>query len=634
MSRNNGWRTVLNYPSSGLPRAMPGGGHLLPQGEKVRCGAAERSKPSPLAGEGAERRRREAGEGSARWVLLVRAFGSAFAALLLSCALAAAQTPAPVLARHGMVASQEARASRIGVEVLQQGGNAVDAAVAVGFALAVTHPQAGNIGGGGFMVIHLAEHNEDVAIDYRETAPAATTRDVFLDEKGEPDPRKSRDSGLGIGVPGTVAGLALALERYGSGKFTLAQLIAPGLAAARNGVLVEDNLADVLPAAQPRLARWPSTAKIFLNPDGVVLGAGQSLIQADLAASLDAIAREGPRAFYQGPIAEKIVAAVRGAGGLMTLDDLKAYRPVIRSPVRGTYRDYQIVAMPPPSSGGVHLIEMLNVLEGYPLSRLGAGSVSALHVMIEAMKRAYADRAEFLGDPDVVAVPVERLTSKSYAADLRRSIDAKRATPSRDIRAGQPVAVEGANTTHYSVVDAAGNAVANTYTLNLNFGVGLVAEGTGILLNDELDDFAAKPGAPNAYGLLGGAANAPGPGKRPLSSMTPTIVLKDGKPYLVTGSPGGSTIITTVLQVITNVVDFDMDIARAVAAPRIHHQWLPDAVGAEQAVPAETVRGLEQLGHTVVRRPNWGSANSIMMTPDGVYGAPDPRTRGALAIGY
>jgi gamma-glutamyltranspeptidase/glutathione hydrolase len=552
-------------------------------------------------------------------------------ALLLASALAAAQAPAPVVARHGMVASQEARATRIGVEVLEQGGNAVDAAVAIGFALAVTHPQAGNLGGGGFMLIHLAERNEDVAIDYRETAPQATTRDVFLDEKGEADPRKSRDSGLGIGVPGTVAGLALALERYGSGRFSLAQLTAPALAAARNGIVVEDDLADALPRAQPRLARWPSTAKIFLNPDGVVLAPGQSLVQADLAGSLDTIAREGPRAFYEGPIAEKIVAGVRGAGGLMTLDDLKAYRPVIRTPVRGTYRGYDIVSMPPPSSGGVHLIEMLNVLEGYTPG--ASDGVTSLHLLIETMKRAYADRAEFLGDPDTVAVPVERLTSRSYAADLRRSIDPRRATPSRDIRAGQPVAAEGANTTHYSVVDAAGNAVANTYTLNLAFGVGLVADGTGILLNDELDDFAARPGAANAFGLTGGAANAPGPGKRPLSSMTPTIVLKAGKPYLVTGSPGGSRIITTVLQVIRNVIDLRMDVAAAVAAPRIHHQWLPDEVVAEQGIDPEAISGLEQMGHTVVRRPNWGSANSIMVTPDGLAGAADPRSRGALAAG-
>jgi gamma-glutamyltranspeptidase/glutathione hydrolase len=566
--------------------------------------------------------------------MLHRTAISSFLALLLTCALAAAQAPAPVVARHGMVATQEARATRIGVDVLEHGGNAVDAAVAVGFALAVTHPQAGNIGGGGFMLIHLADRNEDIAIDYRETAPQATTRDVFLDASGEADPRKSRDSGLGVGVPGTVAGLALALERYGSGKFTWAQLIAPALDAARNGVAVEDDLADALPRAQPRLARWPSTAKIFLNPDGVVLAPGQSLVQADLAASLATIARDGPRGFYQGPIAEKIVASVRAAGGLMTLDDLAAYRPVIRTPVRGTYRGHDIVSMPPPSSGGVHLIEMLNVLEGYPLADLGAGSVPTLHLMVETMKRAYADRAEFLGDPDVVAVPVERLTSKRYAADLRRSIDPKRATPSRDIHAGQPVPAEGANTTHYSVIDAAGNAVANTYTLNLSFGVGLVADGTGILLNDELDDFAAKPGAPNAFGLTGGDANAPGPGKRPLSSMTPTIVLKAGKPYLVTGTPGGSRIITMVLQVILNVVDFRMDVAGAVAAPRIHHQWLPDEVEAEQAVSAEAVRGLEALGHTVVRRPNWGSANSIMVTPDGLAGAADPRSRGALAAGY
>jgi gamma-glutamyltranspeptidase/glutathione hydrolase len=583
--------------------------------------AARKRSTSPLQGE--------------VWSALQRFLHAAtivFVALFLTCSRAIAQ--APVLARHGMVASQEARASRIGIEVLEQSGNAVDAAVAVGFALAVTWPPAGNIAGGGFMVIHLADRKEDIAIDYRETAPAATTKDVFVDEKGEADPRKSRDSGLGIGVPGTVAGLSLALERYGSGKFTLAQLIAPALAAARNGIVVEDALADALSREQPRLARWPSTAKIFLNPDGVGLAPGQSLVQADLAGSLDAIARDGPLAFYQGPIAEKIVAAVRAAGGLMTLDDLKNYRPILRTPVRGTYRDYQIVSMPPPSSGGVHLIEMLNVLEGYQLADLGAGSVPALHLMIETMKRAYADRAEFLGDPDVVAVPVDRLTSKGYAADLRRSIDPKRATPSRDIRAGQPVAIEGNNTTHYSVVDAAGNAVANTYTLNLNFGVGLVAEGTGILLNDELDDFAAKPGAANAFGLTGGAANAPGPDKRPLSSMTPTIVLKGGRPYLVTGSPGGSRIITTVLQVIVNAIDYHMDVAAAVAAPRIHHQWLPDEVVAEQAVPAETVRGLEQLGHTVVRRPNWGSANSIMVTPEGLAGAADPRSRGALAVGY
>ena len=541
---------------------------------------------------------------------------------------------APVTARHGMVASQEKRATRIGVEVLEQGGNAVDAAVAVGFALAVTHPIAGNIGGGGFMVVYLADRHQSAAIDYRETAPQATTRDVFLDDKGEADPRKSRDSGLAVGVPGTVAGLWLAHERYGSGKFTFAQLIAPAIRLARDGIAVEDDLADSLPRAQLRLVRWPSSAKIFLRPDGVALGRGDRLVQADLAASLDAIAQNGPRGFYEGPIAEKIVASVRAAGGVMTTDDLKNYRATLRQPVTGSYRGYDIVSMPPPSSGGVHLVEMLNVLELYPLGDLGFGSAAALHLMIETMKRAYADRAEFMGDPDVVDVPVARLTSKSYAAELRASIDPDRARASRDIRAGQPVPLEGNHTTHFSVVDGFGNAVANTYTLNLNYGVGLVADGTGILLNNELDDFAAKPGAPNAFGLVGGAANAPGPGKRPLSSMSPTIVLKDGKPFLVTGSPGGSTIITTVLQVTTDVIDFKQHIAQAVAAPRIHHQWLPDQVFAEQDVPSDTIRQLESRGHTVMTRPKWGSANSILVTPDGFFGAADPRTRGASAQGF
>jgi gamma-glutamyltranspeptidase/glutathione hydrolase len=554
-------------------------------------------------------------------------------ALLSAPTVVATSRAEPVQARHGMVVSQEKRATHIGVDILAQGGNAVDAAVAVGFALAVTHPTAGNIGGGGFMLVHLADRHETVALDYRETAPQAMTRDVFLDDKGEADPRKSRDSGLGIGVPGTVAGLWLAHQRYGSGKFTFAQLIAPAVALARAGIPVEDDLADSLPRAQPRLVRWPSSAKIFLKPDGVALGVGDTLLQPDLAASLEAIAREGPRGFYEGPIAEKIVASVRQAGGMMTADDLKQFRPVIRAPVTGTYRGFDIASMPPPSSGGVHLVEMLNVLEAFRLGDMGFGAPEGLHLMIETMKRAYADRAEFMGDPEVVDVPVARLTSKQYAAELRASID-DRAKPSRDIRAGQPVPVEGKHTTHFSVVDRFGNAVSNTYTLNLAYGVGLVAEGTGILLNNELDDFAAKPGAANAYGLVGGTANAPGPGKRPLSSMSPTIVMKDGRPFLVTGSPGGSTIITTVLQVITDVVDFRQDIAQAVAAPRLHHQWLPDVILAEQGFSPDALRELQARGHTVVTRPRWGSANSIMVTPDALFGAADPRTRGAVAEGH
>jgi gamma-glutamyltranspeptidase / glutathione hydrolase len=544
---------------------------------------------------------------------------------------APATVPAPVIARDGMVVAQEARAARVGVDILRKGGNAIDAAVAVGFALAVTYPRAGNLGGGGFMLIHLAKSQRTVAIDYRETAPAATTRDIFLDADGNADPAKSRDSGLAVGVPGTVAGLAMAHARFGSGKFNLAQLIAPAINFAAKGIPVEDDTAESLPRAQPRLAGWPASAKIFLKPDGTALRAGDNLVQRDLAATLRAIAYNGPSAFYRGPIAEKIVASVRAAGGLMTLDDLADYRAVGRTPVRNTYRDHDVVSMPPPSSGGVQLIQMLNVLEGFPLGELEA--VQSLHLMIEAMKRAYADRAEFLGDPEVVSNP-SGLIAKRYAAAVRATIDPQRARPSAEVRAGDPSPRETGNTTHFSIVDRMGNAVANTTTLNFSYGLGMVADGTGVLLNNELDDFAAKAGAPNAFGLVGGEANAPGPSKRPLSSMTPTIVLKDGKPFLVTGSPGGSRIPTAVLQVIVNVIDNRKNVAEAVAAPRIHHQWLPDEVRAERELSNEVVHGLEQRGHNIMFPLAQTSANSIMVTPDGLAGAADPRTRGALAVGH
>jgi gamma-glutamyltranspeptidase/glutathione hydrolase len=540
----------------------------------------------------------------------------------------------PVLAKNGMVASQEKRATRVGVEILKAGGNAVDAAVAVGFALAVTHPQAGNIGGGGFMLVHLAARNETIAIDYRETAPAAMTRDVFLDDRGEADPAKSRDSALGVGVPGTVAGLALAHEKYGSGKFTFAQLIAPAISLAREGFAVDDELADTLPRAQLRLVRWPASAKIFLKPDGVALGRGERLVQSDLAGSLELIAANGPRAFYEGPLAEKLVAGVRQNRGIITLDDLKNYRAIERAPVRGNYRGYDVASMPPPSSGGVHLIEMLNILEGFPLRETGAESAATLHLMIEAMKPAYADRAEFLGDPAFTKIPLAGLTSKRYAAGLRKQIDAERARPSQEIRAGNPAPSEGDNTTHFSVVDSQGNAVANTYTLNFSYGLGLVAEGTGILLNNELDDFAAKPGAPNAYGLVGGDANAPGAGKRPLSSMSPTIVFRDRRVFLVAGTPGGSRIITMVLEIILNTIDHQMNIAEAIAAPRIHHQWLPDQVDAERGLSPDTMRLLEARGHKIAVGRTFGSANAIMVTPEGFFGASDPRQRGTLAEGF
>jgi gamma-glutamyltranspeptidase / glutathione hydrolase len=557
-----------------------------------------------------------------------------FALLVPAAARDAYVPPAPdtahaVVAEHGLVVAQEKVAARIGADILKQGGNAIDASVATAFAMAVTYPRAGNIGGGGFMVIHLAGRNEEVAIDYREMAPAAITRDIFLGADGKPDPVKSRDSALGIGVPGTVAGLALALEKYGSGKFTLAQLLQPAIALARDGFVVTDDLADTLPNAYPRLGKWPASAKIFARPDGRALGEGDRLIQGDLAATLSAVAAQGPRGFYEGPVAEKLAKAVTDAGGIMTAEDLKNYQAVVRTPVRGTYRDYDIVSMPQPSSGGVVLLETLNILEGFRLSDLKQGSAASLHLLIEAMKRGYADRARYLGDPDFVSAPIATLIAKDYAARLRASIDPDHVTPLTDASLVQPH--EGHNTTHFSVVDAFGNAVSNTYTLNFSYGVGLVADGTGVLLNNELDDFTAAPGAANAFGLVGYEANLPGPGKRPLSSMTPTLVMKDGKVVLVTGTPGGSRIISTVLQVIVNVIDYKMDIAAAVAAPRLHHQWMPDEVRVEPGFPDDVLAALTDKGHHVMDSGGYSSANSIFVTANGLLGAADPRTRGAEA---
>ncbi len=544
----------------------------------------------------------------------------------------AAGTIHPVVAKHGMVVAQEKIAARIGADVLARGGNAVDAAVATGFAMAVTYPRAGNIGGGGFMIIHSAERHEDIAIDYRETAPAATTREIYLGADGKPDMAKSRDSALGIGIPGTVAGLTMALQKYGSGKFTLADLLKGATALARDGIVVTDDSADTLPNWHARLARWPASLKIFSRADGSSLRQGDTLIQTDLATTLSAIAEQGPRGFYEGPVASRLVAGIRAAGGIMTLEDLKAYQPVIRAPVRGSYRGFDIVSMPLPSSGGVVLLETLNILEGFPMHDMQQGSAPSLHVMIEAMKLAYADRARYLGDPAFVKAPIATLIAKDYAAKQRAGIDPDHATPWTDALSATPPH-EGSNTTHFSVVDSAGNAVSNTTTLNFSYGVGMVAEGTGVLLNNELDDFTAAPGASNAYGLVGFEANLPGPGKRPLSSMSPTIVLKDGKPVLVTGSPGGSLIISTVLQVIVNVLDYNMDVASAVAAPRLHHQWLPDEVRIERGFADDTIAALKAKGHRVIEPMGQTSANSIAVTPDGLLGAPDPRTRGSEAAG-
>ena len=538
----------------------------------------------------------------------------------------------PVYGANGMVASQEALATRIGLDVLEKGGNAVDAAVSVAFALAVTLPRAGNLGGGGFMMVHDAESGETVAIDYREMSGEAAFRDMYLDEAGEADSNKSRFTGLAVGVPGTVAGMAYALENYGT--ITLADALAPAIALAEDGIEVNEDLSDSLKGLSDRLQKWPSSTAIFYKEGGVPFEPGETLMQSDLAASMKLIAENGPAAFYEGPIAEKIVAAVEAADGHLTLDDFRNYEVKLREPVSGSYRGYDIVSMPPPSSGGVHIVQILNTLEGVPIGFLGHNSADSIHMKAEAMKYAYADRSEYLGDPDFVDVPVEALTSKIYAADSLASISQGRAATAAEIGPADLTPYESDETTHFSVVDSEGNAVANTYTINFSYGSGLVADGTGILLNNELDDFSAKPGVPNAYGLIGGDANAVEPRKRPLSSMSPTLVLADGKPVLVTGSPGGSRIITTTLQVIMNVIDHGMNVAEATHAPRIHHQWLPDELRIEEGLSVDTIRLLEQRGHNVVVKDAMGSTQSIMVTEDGLYGASDPRRAGASTLGY
>ncbi|WP_035385181.1 gamma-glutamyltransferase [Ferrimonas futtsuensis] len=538
----------------------------------------------------------------------------------------------PVWAEHGMVASQERLASEVGVAILRQGGNAVDAAVAVGFALAVTLPRAGNLGGGGFMVVHLAESDKDIAIDYREMAPGLAHRDMFLNEEGDAVSDLSRFHGLAVGVPGTVRGLELALSKYGT--MSLKQVMAPAIALAQKGIKVTPDLANSLEGLQKRLGRWPSTQKVFYKADGGLYAPGDLLVQQDLADSLKRIADNGSDGFYKGETARLIAKAVQQAGGVMSEADLANYRAVERQPVRGEYRGYEVISMPPPSSGGVHIIQMLNMLAHQPIGEMGAGSAQSIHWMAETMRRAYADRSEYLGDPDFTKVPVAGLTDPAYAAQLLKGIDPKKATPSSEIKPGNPIPYESDQTTHYSVVDKWGNAVSNTYTLNFSYGSGLVAAGTGILLNNEMDDFSAKPGSPNGYGLIGGEANEVQPGKRPLSSMSPTIVMKEGKPFLVTGSPGGSRIISTTLQVIMNVVDHGMNVAEATAASRVHHQWYPDEIRAEKSINPDTKRILESMGHKVKVKSSMGSTQSIMVTDEGLMGASDPRRMGAATLGY
>ncbi|WBU56693.1 gamma-glutamyltransferase [Paracoccus sediminicola] len=540
----------------------------------------------------------------------------------------------PVWAENGMVAAQERVAAEIGRDILEQGGNAIDAGVAVAFALAVTLPRAGNLGGGGFMLVHDAETGETHAIDYREMAPAGATRDMFLDAEGNADSDKSRFTGAAAGVPGTVAGMKLVLDEYGSMEW--ADVIAPAIRLAEEGIEVTPDLADSLEALKERLTRYPSAAEIFYKEGGELYRPGDTLVQADLADTLKTIAEQGPEGFYTGEVAEAIVSSVTEAGGFITTEDMANYEAVQREPIRGTYRGYEIVSMPPPSSGGIHLVQILNALEAYPIGALGANSAQTIHLMAEAMKLAYADRSEFLGDTDFVDVPIDILTSKDYAADMREKIDTNFATPSEQIAPADLAPYESNETTHFSIIDKDGNAVSNTYTINFSYGSGLVAEGTGVLMNNEMDDFSAKPGVPNAYGLIGGDANAVEPGKRPLSSMTPTIVNKDGEVWLVTGSPGGARIITTVLQVIMNMIDHDMNVAEATASPRIHHQWLPDELRIEEGISIDTQRALQGMGQNISLQEVMGSTQSVMRDPESGYllGASDPRRAGAATVGY
>ncbi|TIM38000.1 gamma-glutamyltransferase [Mesorhizobium sp.] len=558
----------------------------------------------------------------------------------LAAALAA--SPQPAKGEHGMVVTAQHLASEVGVEVLKKGGNAVDAAVAVGYALAVVYPNAGNIGGGGFMTIRFKD-GRSTFLDFRERAPLASTKTMYLDKDGKPVKGASLDGYLAVGVPGSVAGFETAREKYGT--LTRQDLMAPAIRYARDGFVLEQGDVASLEGGAARLAKDPAAAAIFLKPDGKPYAVGERLVQADLAASLSAISERGRDAFYKGPIADGIVKASAQKGGILAKADFETYAVRELEPVTCNYRGYEITSSPPPSSGGVIICEILNVLEFYPLSYLGAGSAETVKVMVEAMRHAYVDRNSALGDPDFVDNPVEKLLDKNYAKEIREKIDPFRAGVSQDL---MPKGFgESQETTHYSIVDNDGNAVAVTYTLNGSFGAAVVADGTGILLNNEMDDFTQKPGVPNLYGLVQGEANAIAPRKTPLSSMSPTIVAKDGKPFMVIGSPGGSRIITITLAAIVNVVDHGMNIQEAIDAPRIHHQWLPDTVYVEPfGLSPDTEKLLAGMGYRLdVTDATWGQAAGILVGGKSLTeiekgggarynGAIDSRTASGEAIGY
>ncbi len=552
-----------------------------------------------------------------------------FVLILITSFRAEAIAPEAVFGESGMVATRSALASQVGADILAKGGNAIDAAVATGFALAVTYPSAGNLAGGGFMVIRLAD-GTIIANDHRERAPLAATRNMYLDKDGNVVPELSTHSHLAVGVPGTVDGLLDVLEKYGT--MSRREVLAPATLLARRGFPIDLDMARDLEAQLPRMSKYPASMAIFSH-DGKPWKRGDVLRQKDLAATLERIRAKGRDGFYKGQTAELLVAEMQAGGGLIAQQDLDEYQSVWREPVTGTYRDHQIISMPPPSSGGVLLIQLLNMLEPYDLKAMGFGSADAVHHMVEAERRAYADRAEHLGDPDFFPVPITKLIDKNYALARFADFAPDKSSRSTDIRPGSFPA-ESPDTTHASFIDKAGNAVAYTTTLNLSYGSKIVASGTGMLLNNEMDDFSAKPDTPNAYGLLGREANAIQPRKRMLSSMTPTIVAKDGKVVLVTGSPGGSTIITTTLQVIVNVIDHGMDLSAAVASPRFHHQWQPDAIIFEKnGLSPDTVKVLNQRGHQGLTPWAYGrgigDANSVMVLPEGFAGMADPRNPGA-----
>ncbi|MCM2291840.1 gamma-glutamyltransferase [Allorhizobium sp. BGMRC 0089] len=572
---------------------------------------------------------------------------AAFAAIslaILPVSPVLAASPAPVAGENGMVVTAQHLATDVGVKVLKEGGNAVDAAVAVAYTLAVTYPTAGNLGGGGFMTLRMADGRTDF-IDFREKAPLAATKTMYLDAKGDIVPRASLDGYLAVGVPGTVKGLELAREKYGTQS--RAALIDPAIRLAKDGFTLNQGDAGILAYGAKRLAKNPDAAKIFLKADGTPYREGEVLKQPDLAKVLEAIRDKGADAFYKGFVADAIVKASEAGHGILAKADFTAYRVRELKPVECDYHGYHIISSPPPSSGGVIICEILNILEAYPLAEQGYGAASTVHDMVEAMRYAYADRNTALGDPDFVKNPVSKLLSKDYAKDIRAKIEPGKAGKSADVK---PLGGhESTETTHFSIIDREGNAVSVTYTLNGSFGAGVVAPGTGILLNNEMDDFTSKPGVPNLYGLVQGEANAIEPHKTPLSSMSPTIVTKDGKPFMVIGSPGGSRIITITLEAMLNVMDFGMNISDAVNAPRIHHQWQPDKIYYEPyALSPDTIEKLKSMGYTLdggVGSPLWGQAAGILVGGPSLadigksgnaryYGAIDARAVSGLAEGY